>query len=565
MKRVITILISLSLLLSMATSVYAGGEAGAINSSNYGNTYVIKNDGSLWGWGNEYVGNGNKYKQVEPIKIMEDVRSVSAGTWNTVAVKKDDTLWGFGYSLEGYPTGTNELDPTLLSPTQLAIDNVKTAATSGSYILVLKHDGTLWVCGDMYIGDGTETKANQKDGFKKITDGVVDMHAGGSTVFFIKEDNTLWGYGDNSDAQLANMTTDGDTNTDMELTMMEILDDVTFVTANKEGDLVMAIRLDNSLYAWGDGGLYTEEQGWVENAGSPYKVMDGVKYCASEGENAFIIKTDGSLWAWGYSFQGKSVSNTQAPYKVTDAVSSLTVGERHASIIKTDNSLWVMGGNYRDGLGYDSKEIWYTPLTHLLDNVQDAPAGWAYEEVEKAIGEQLIPDNMQGDYTKPITREEFCILAIRMIEVKSGMDIDTYLAAVGTRIAPAGTFTDCDTKEVRAAKTLGITDGIGDGKFAPDNLLTREQAAKFLTTTALACGRTATLSTPAYADIDTIAGWAQPYTGYVYDINVMKGVGSNKFNPKGSYQRQQAFMTMYRIWQAIDAVDTDNVVLPETD
>lgn len=196
-------------------------------------------------------------------------------------------------------------------------------------------------------------------------------------------------------------------------------------------------------------------------------------------------------------------------------------------------------------------------------DLMDAPADWATDEVNLSIGENLIPEDMQKNYTQSVTREEFCILAIRMIEVKSDMTIDDYLSAVGTEIAPSGTFVDCDTKEVLAAKALGITDGTSPTTFDPDRLLRREEAAKFLTTTAMACGQDVTLSTPAYSDIDTIASWAQPYTGYVYDINVMKGVGDNQFDPMGSYQRQQAMVTMYRLWTAIEAVNTDNVVLPE--
>lgn len=559
-KSKLIIVVTLLICMSMSGIAFAQGEAGVINSAGYGNTYVIKNDGSLWGWGGQYVGNGTGYREGQgtPVKIMDHVRSVSSGGGQlTVAVKKDDTLWGWGY-LNGYPTGAAQ-DATELYPVKLNIDDVKSAAAGHGFILALKNDNTLWVCGDMFIGDGTDTMADGSNGFVKVSNHVIDMHAGVDNVYLIKEDNTLWGYGNNSDAQLGNMTTSGDTNTDAELSLTKILDDVKFVTACPDGNVVFAIRLDNSLYGWGNSGFYAEGHGWIEDAGSPYKVMDQVKTVAVDGESAFIVKMDNTLWGWGYSYEGKSIGSEQVPYQITDQVLSVTLGDRHASVLKTDNTLWTMGGNYRGGLGYNSDETWYTPLTKILDNVQDSPAGWAFEEVDKAIGEQLIPENMQNNYTKSITREEFCILAIRMIEVKSGIGIDEYLDEVGTEIAPLGTFVDCDTKEVRAAKALGITDGTSPTEFSPSNLLTREQAAKFLTTTAMACGKDANLSTPAYADINEIADWAKPYTGYVFNINVMKGVGANRFDPQGSYQRQQAFMTMYRIWKSIDQVNTENV------
>ncbi len=180
---------------------------------------------------------------------------------------------------------------------------------------------------------------------------------------------------------------------------------------------------------------------------------------------------------------------------------------------------------------------------------------WAEKEVSSAVEQNLVPSNWLKDFRKPINREQFCILAIKLIEARTGKDINTVLKEAKIKIAPVGTFKDCDTLEVRAAKALGITDGVGNSMFSPNSLLTREQAAKFLTTTAIACGKDVNLSTPSYSDIDKISDWAKPYIGYVKEIGVMKGVGANMFAPKGDYQRQQAFMTIYRLWKAIPNVN----------
>ncbi len=557
MKKLVVSMLIICLLFS--SIAFGHGESNEIISASYGNTYIIKNDGTLWGCGAQFVGNGKGYKeeQVEFAKILDNVRSVSAGgSSQFVAVKKDDTLWGWG-SLDGVPVESERMDPTLLYPTQFTIDDVKSASASHSFILVLKNDNSLWVVGDMYSGDGTNKKADDHDGFRKITDNVIDMHAANGTVYYIKDDNTLWGYGDNNHAQLGNMeSVAADT-----YEPIKILDDVKSIQAGQDSNTIFAIRLDNSLYAWGEEGFYTEEQGWIEEAGSPYKVMDNVKLAVPDGEQAFIIKTDDSLWSWGYSYQGNRVENEQVPYKITEGVKGVTVGERHAAIIKNDNTLWTMGGAYRGGLGYESDEVWYTPLTKVFDNVQDSPVSWAKELVDKAIGQQLIPEDMQNNYTKAITREEFCILAIRMIEVRSDMEIEEYLKEVGVEAAPIGTFEDCDTYEVRAAKSLKITKGTSETTFDPNNTLTRQEAATFLTNTALACGRDVEYSTPSYSDMTSIADWAKPFTGYVYDIDVMRGVGNNKFGPLMPYQRQQAFITMYKIWLAIDEVNPENVNL----
>ncbi|MDA3845596.1 MAG: S-layer homology domain-containing protein [Vallitaleaceae bacterium] len=538
--------------LLMNVTLYAAGESGAIMSAGNQNSYVIKNDGSLWGWGGHYSGNGTGHREetITPVKILDSVKAVSSAAHSAVAVKKDNTLWAWGY-FSGTLNGSQR--PTYLTPTQI-LDDVILAAAGDDYILALKSDHTLWLCGDMYLGDGTSTKADTSSGFVQVMSDVKSMHAGTGTVFVIKDDDTLWGWGDNSDAQLGNMTDVGDTSTDAELSATYILDDVKFVS--NSSSIVIAVRLDNSLYSWGTGGsngIYTKD-GWVEEVGSPYKVMDNVLMgtMCSNGSGVLVVKTDATLWGW--DGQWNDEGDRQTPYKYADNVLSVSNGERHAVVVKKDGTLWTMGGNYRYGLGYDSDESWYTPLTKILDNVQDAPVSWAAQEVEEAIGRLLIPENLQGNYEQSITREEFCILAIQMIEVKSGMDIADYISAKGLTMAASDTFTDTSNADILAAKTLGITDGTSPTTFEPTKQLTREQAAKFLSATARAVGKAIEANAPAYADVEAIANWAKPYVGYVYNVNVMKGVGGNRFDPSGGYQRQQAFITMNRLFDSIDTV-----------
>lgn len=549
--------VALMLLISMSITAFAEGETGRIVSSAHGSTYVIKNDGTLWGWGYSYTGNGNGHKeaQIEPVQILEGVKAVSANSFGGIAVKKDGSLWAWGKQ-EGYPIANGGVNPLYLRPEKI-MEDVKLASMGRSSMAVIKNDGSLWLCGDVYIGDGTDTQANGSAGFVKVMDDVMDVYNSWKTIYVIKDDSTLWGWGENSGGELGNMSLE-DT-----LEPVKILDDVKMV--RNFSKTAFAIRTDNSLYSWGHGvsdGIYTEN-GWIEDAALPYKVMDNVLdvTACKGGAGVLVVKADHTLWGWNNQWHDEG--DKMEPFKYADQVGYVSNGERHAAIVMKDNTLWTMGGNYRKGLGYDSDETWYTPQTKIVDNVQDAPASWAVDEVEKAIGAQLIPAEMQGDYTKAITREEFCILAIRMIEVKADKSIEAYMEEVGAVIAPRGTFEDCDTKEVRESKALGIAKGTSDTTFEPDLILNRETAAVFLTRTAQACGRDTKLSTPSYTDVEEISDWAKDYTGYVYDIGVIKGTSGGKFEPKASYQRQQAFMTMYRIWNAIDTVNPSNVKLPE--
>lgn len=96
---------------------------------------------------------------------------------------------------------------------------------------------------------------------------------------------------------------------------------------------------------------------------------------------------------------------------------------------------------------------------------------WAIPEIEKAIGDDLVPYSIMSDFTKPITRKEFAELAVSLYEKYTGIYAVT---------SPGGTFTDCEDTEVLKANNLGIVKGVGNGEFDPDALINREQIAAML-------------------------------------------------------------------------------------
>lgn len=61
----------------------------------FNTTYVITSDGTLYGWGaNEYaqLGDGTTTHSSEPVKIMDNVADVAAGTGHVLAVTTDGSV-----------------------------------------------------------------------------------------------------------------------------------------------------------------------------------------------------------------------------------------------------------------------------------------------------------------------------------------------------------------------------------------------------------------------------------------------------------------------------------------
>ncbi|MCL2320889.1 MAG: hypothetical protein FWC47_02145, partial [Oscillospiraceae bacterium] len=76
-------------------------------------SFAIKNDGTLWGWGNNYysqLGDGTMTNRLTPFQITDNVKFVSAGDGATFVIKNDDSLCGWGNNSD-----TKILDELFLS------------------------------------------------------------------------------------------------------------------------------------------------------------------------------------------------------------------------------------------------------------------------------------------------------------------------------------------------------------------------------------------------------------------------------------------------------------------
>ncbi len=178
----------------------------------------------------------------------------------------------------------------------------------------------------------------------------------------------------------------------------------------------------------------------------------------------------------------------------------------------------------------------------------DTPDTWAADEVTKAINNKLVPAALQNKYKEKITRKDFCDLAISLVESKLGKSIDEILSSKGLSISEK-TFNDTTDKNILAAYALLIVKGKGDG-FDPNGYITRQEAAVMLANTAVALGIDINSKEASFQDSSSIATWAKAAVNYVSSSNVMKGT-NNGFEAKANYTRQQAFITIFRLFEAI--------------
>ena len=97
---------------------------------------------------------------------------------------------------------------------------------------------------------------------------------------------------------------------------------------------------------------------------------------------------------------------------------------------------------------------------------------------------------------------------------------------------------------VNVLSALKVVDGFTDGTYKPEQTVTRAQMAKLIVT-ALGVADYATAKTSKYTDMGN-AAWAIPYVEYASNLNIVNGVGNNKFNPNGLVTYEQAATMIVR-------------------
>lgn len=163
----------------------------------------------------------------------------------------------------------------------------------------------------------------------------------------------------------------------------------------------------------------------------------------------------------------------------------------------------------------------------------------------------IIPNELLTNYQSNITRAEFCKMVVRMLMVKSGtgnseekfiraFDIDLY----------AGTFNDISDIYIDIAHALRIVNGTGNGLFNPNASITRQEAAVMLSRAAAVFEFNSYSSSPVkFSDENAIAIWAVVGVNFVSANGIMTGVGNNMFSPHTLYTREQAIVTMLRLFR----------------
>jgi hypothetical protein len=175
-----------------------------------------------------------------------------------------------------------------------------------------------------------------------------------------------------------------------------------------------------------------------------------------------------------------------------------------------------------------------TPLQAVA---AETPSDWATAYVETAQDLGILPEHLASNFTAATTRVEFAALATALFETVTGEEIQG-----------RAEFVDTDDENVQKMGYLGVITGFPGGIFAPDDELTREQAATMISRLAAALETPLPAQAPDFADNADISDWAFDAVGEVQATGIMGGVGGGRFAPGENYTREMSIITMVRLY-----------------
>jgi len=342
---------------------------------------------SLFTWGSNTGGKGgrneNAANQSSPVQVGTNTNwaSVTRGySGNDVnysgGVKTDGTLWMWGSGNYGQ-LGLNESGgpSQRSSPIQIGTgtDWAKAVTAAGYAAFATKTDNTLWSWGWQnntgVLGQNNNVKYSSPTQLGTSTNwgtGEYKLVGGNSNAFAIQDDGSLWSWGYNSNGGL------GHNNTTKYSSPVQVGTDTTWsklgVCTGGQGG---CIKTDGTLWTWGWNEKGLLGQNALVDRSSPTQVGTETTWdnITVSNTNMMGVKTDGTLWIWGYDEWGdmglnayQEPAHRSSPTQLPGTTWNNLGATRYTNFAtKTDGTAWSWGRNENGELGLNDRAARSSP------------------------------------------------------------------------------------------------------------------------------------------------------------------------------------------------------------
>jgi len=324
---------------------------------------ALKRDGTVWAWGCNnlgQLGDGTIIDKDTPVQVqnLENIKDIKVHYNHSFALKENGTVWAWGCNSHGQLGDGTIIDK--YTPVQVQnLENIKDIKVNDNYSFALKEDGTVWAWGVNYygrLGDGTKINRSipvQVQNLKNIKDIKVNHYCS----FGLKEDGTVWSWGENYYGQLGDGTT---TNRSIPVKVRN-LENIKDIKINYY--YLLALKEDGSVWAWGDNYYGQLGDGTRTSRSIPVKVrnLENIKDIKINYYYSLALKEDGTVWAWGKNDVGQLGDGTtihkSTPVQVhnLESFKDIKTGPNYSLALKEDGTVWAWGDNRYGQLGNGNK------------------------------------------------------------------------------------------------------------------------------------------------------------------------------------------------------------------
>jgi alpha-tubulin suppressor-like RCC1 family protein len=275
------------------------------------NAFAIKTDGTLWAWGSNAtgrlgVGTTTLTYYSSPVQIgaLTNWKQIADAAGWCMAVKTDGTLWGWGTNGVGN-LGNGATVASYSSPSQVgSLTTWKQVACGRNHSAAVKTDGTLWTWGQGNLGQlGNSTtlvysspiQVGSATNWKQVS-------CGGQVTVAIATNGTLWNTGNQTNGSLGNGVITGNIST-----MVQLGSDTNWRQVSTLGAFTMAIKTDGTLWGWGYNLFGCLGAGDAVSKSTPVQIGSLTNWKSVHCGYYFhgAIRTDGTAWVVGYNNKGQ--------------------------------------------------------------------------------------------------------------------------------------------------------------------------------------------------------------------------------------------------------------------
>ncbi|MDR1565001.1 MAG: S8 family serine peptidase [Oscillospiraceae bacterium] len=353
---------------------------GVMTANGYNHTLALKQDGTVWAWGDNTLGQlGTGVRQrpseaptTNPVQIptLSNVKAISAGMNFSVALKNDGTVWAWGenkYGKVGVVTPSS--DEWVSTPKQIpGLTNIIAISAGADYTIALKSDGTVYGFGDNWWGQlGNNASVTNDIGQPTVVQMIISdvkaIAAGYNSPVMLKNDGTVWTCGKNSFGQLGHGTMGSDVYVPAQVTA--IGSDIAAIGSALNH--AIAIKDDGSVWSWGqnqNGALgYIGNNGTASKSITPSKIFGPGEVDFATGGDAYTLlrRKDGTVWALGSNIygqqgsdaNGQNIAQNPSPLKMNNISGAIFVSGNfdNTSVILADGTVWCVGRNSSGQIG----------------------------------------------------------------------------------------------------------------------------------------------------------------------------------------------------------------------